>query len=189
MKHLTFLLLLFIGGCASTLSLKNPLTESLPPVSLSGAAQGDLGILTWVGAVCILVGVALMVIPFTSSLKGGTAFGIGVLLILLRTLLTDYSHYIFLPILIGVGVIVLTFTYRTVRSLLRRKKWNPLSFLRPSRRSSATSGSSASPLVSPSEPVYSLGQWFSKRSGSNAQASVTSESSEDRSAPLPEGRE
>ena len=129
-----WLLPILAGGCVSPPSPRNPFTESLPPVSLSGAAQGDLWILTWVGAVCILVGVALMVIPFASSLKGGTAFGIGVLLILLRTLLTDYSHYIFLPILIGVGVVVLTFSYRTVRSLLRRKKWNPLSFLRPSRR-------------------------------------------------------
>ena len=165
--------------------MRNPLSESLPPVSLSGAAQGHLGILTWTGAICILVGVALMVLPFTSSLKGGTAFVIGVLLILLRTVLTDYSHYIFIPVIVGSAVVVATFTFRTVRSLLRRKKWNPLSFLRPSRHSLATCGSSACQSES-LIPVESLPDRGSSRPSDSSVASVTADASETRTAPLPE---
>ena len=185
--RLLLLTILLLGGCVATPKLPtNPITENFPPVSLSSAAQGDLGVLTWAGALCILVGTALMVIPFTSSFKGGTAFLIGVLLILLRTALTDYSHYIYIPVLVGSGVVVATFTYRTVRSLLRRKKWNPLTFLRPPRRSLGTSGSSASLSVSPSERVYSCVPQCSKPWGSRAKTSVTSDTTEDRAAPLPE---
>ena len=186
MTRFTLLLLLFVGGCMSTPSIPNPLSGSLPPVSLSPTAQGDLGVLTWAGALCILVGTALMVIPFTSSFKGGTAFLIGVLLILLRTALTDYSHYIYIPVLVGSGVVVATFTYRTVRSILRRKKWNPQSFLRPCPRSSETCGSSASQSVSPSGPVYSCVRPSSRRWESAAKTSVKSDTTEDRTAPLPE---
>ena len=186
MRLLLFTMLL-LGGCVATPKLPtNPITENFPPVSLSSAAQGDLGVLTWAGALCILVGTALMVIPFTSSFKGGTAFLIGVLLILLRTALTDYSHYIYIPVLVGSGVVVATFTYRTVRSILRRKKWNPQSFLRPCPRSSETCGSSASQSVSPSEPVYSCVRPSSRHWASLAKTSVTSDTTEDRTAPLPE---
>jgi len=113
--------LLALAGCASSPFIHTPVSPSLSS-PLTEASLNDLSVLTWVGGVCILFGTISMVVPFLSTFKGGTAVFIGIMLILLNIALKEYSDWIYVPIIIGAAAVTLTFAYKTVRHLLRKKK-------------------------------------------------------------------
>ena len=103
----------------------------------------DLSILSAVGGICIIGGVLCMVLPGMSNLKGGTAILIGIVLILLNIGVKEYLPYIYVPFLVGTGIISIAVTYRTVRYILnlkRKQTWT----LQPSLEPSGSQSSSPS---------------------------------------------
>jgi len=125
------LAILFLSSCKSTsptsyVGLSDPLTKHV-----SAESMQDLSVLSAIGGVCIIGGVICMVLPGTSNLKGGTAILIGIVLILLNIGVKEYLPYIYVPFLVGTGLISIAVTYRTVRYVLNFKRKNTC-LLRPS---------------------------------------------------------
>jgi hypothetical protein len=103
----------------------------------------DLSVLSAVGGICILGGVLIMVLPGMSNLKGGTAILLGIVLILLNIGVKEYLPYIYVPFIVGTGLISLAVTYKTIRYVLNYRRHKPC-LLRPSLEPSGSQSSSAS---------------------------------------------
>ena len=137
--------------------------KTISPTSISGVgipltghvgaeSMKDLSVLSAIGGICIIGGVLCMVLPGTSNLKGGTAILLGIILILLNIGVKEYLPYIYVPFLVGTGLISLAVTYRTIRYVLnfkRKQIWT----LHPSlERSGSQSSSPSAALDSESGP-------------------------------------
>tara|TARA_Y100001963_G_scaffold66053_1_gene92051 strand:- start:6103 stop:6594 length:492 start_codon:yes stop_codon:yes gene_type:complete len=134
-------LAVLLVSCASVptgASLPIPLTGNVGAESMK-----DLSILSAVGGICIIGGVLCMVLPGTSNLKGGTAILIGIVLILLNIGVKEYLPYIYVPFLVGTGLISMAVTYKTIRYVLNFKRKKPCS-LQPSLERSGSRSSSQS---------------------------------------------
>jgi len=92
------------------------------PTKLTETTVNDLTILTVVGGLCILFGTVSMVVPAFSTMRGGLALFIGVLLILLNVALKEYLDWIYVPILIGSAAVTVAVAYKAVRHILSRRK-------------------------------------------------------------------
>jgi hypothetical protein len=84
-----------------------------------------------------------MVLPGMSNLKGGTAILLGVVLILLNIGVKEYLPYIYVPFLVGTGLISLAVTYKAVRYVLNFRRSQPC-LLQPSLEPSGSQSSSES---------------------------------------------
>ncbi len=117
-------LAVLLVSCASV-----PIGASLPiPLTGNVGAESmkDLSILSAVGGICIVGGVLCMVVPGLSNFKGGTAILLGIVLILLNIGVKEYLPYIYVPFLVGTGLISIAVTYKTIRYVLdykRKKTW------------------------------------------------------------------
>jgi hypothetical protein len=108
-------------GCYPSSRMNTPSINSLPS-QLTDTSLNDLSVLTWVGGLCILLGTISLVVPAFSTLKGGTALIIGVILILLNVALKEYSDWLYVPILIGTAAVTCAAAYKLVRFILLRRK-------------------------------------------------------------------
>ena len=79
-----------------------------------------MDMLSWIGGLSILGGIAAMVI--TRGAMGGRALAVGVALILLNYAVARYAHWIFIPVLVATAAISLTYAYRIVRQALIKQK-------------------------------------------------------------------
>lgn len=102
----------FTGGMSSHLSgvAVNP----------SDPATGSLAILSWTGGISILAGMACLII--TSGRMGMRALVGGVLLVLINYAVNRYAHLIFIPMIIGTGLISLGWSYFQVKKVWKEKK-------------------------------------------------------------------
>jgi len=134
-------LAIFLVSCTSVptgASLPIPLTGNVGAESMK-----DLTILSAVGGICIIGGVLCMVLPGMSNLKGGTAILIGIVLILLNIGVKEYLPYIYVPFLVGTGLISIAVTYKTIRYVLNYKR-KTTCLLRPSLEPSGSQSLSQS---------------------------------------------
>ena len=113
------------------------LTETLSPDSVS-----NLSILSAIGGICIIAGVIVLVLPGASNLRAFNAILIGIVLILLNIGVREYLPYIYIPFIVGTGILSIAVTYRAVRYVLNWRR-NKCSLQTP-RPSSERSGSSSS---------------------------------------------
>ena len=132
-------LVMLLQGCSlipknhsSTSAIDTIAGMATPPVD---DACGSLAILSWIGGLSIIGGIIALVI--TRSF-GARAIVIGILLVLLNYAVQKYAHAIFIPALIGTGIISLVYAFIVVRNALKSKSlersstpWAPT----PSRRS------------------------------------------------------
>ncbi len=114
------------------------LTETLSPESVS-----NLSILSAVGGICIVGGVIVLLLPGASNLRAFNAILIGIVLILLNIGVREYLPYIYIPFIVGTGILSIAITYRAVRYVLNWRKQKCLSS-QTRRLSSEHSGSSSS---------------------------------------------
>lgn len=88
---------------------------------------GSLAVLSWIGGLSILGGIAALVI--TRGSMGVRAVAIGVGLVLLNYAVARYAHALFIPILVGSGLVSLTYAYIVVRNAMKSKSkpnsWAP----------------------------------------------------------------
>ena len=138
--------LLFLTSCAP--SLKIPSAASRMSTiggqiaSVSGVGGGNVGLamLSWIGGLSVLGGMALLVI--TGGRKGWYPLLGGIGLVLLNWLILTYAHALFLPVIVGTGVISVVWTYKITRQILSSKgkqKCSQVSLLSWARRGSSSS--------------------------------------------------
>ena len=115
------------------------LTDNISPDSIS-----NLSILSLVGGICIIGGVIVLVLPGASNLRAFNAILIGIVLIMLNVGVREYLPYIYIPFIIGTGILSLAVTYRAVRYVLNWRKKTCSHQLHPSLERSGSSSSSES---------------------------------------------
>jgi hypothetical protein len=120
---LLFLLLCccFAWGCSSLPSLGKTFgsTFTSGASSATGAvsdATGALSILSVVGGLATLAGIAALVI--TRGAMGFRAILAGIALCLVNFVVSQYADWIFIPAIIATGIISLAFGYKTIREML-----------------------------------------------------------------------
>ncbi len=79
-----------------------------------------MGMLSWIGGLAILGGIAALVI--TRGTIGVRALLIGIGLVLLNYAVARYADWIFIPVLVASAAISLTYAYKIVRQALITKK-------------------------------------------------------------------
>lgn len=108
---------LLMAGCFSAPKMG----EALPFTGGDmNAAAHSMNMLSWIGGISILGGIAAMVI--TRGLFGARAVGCGIGCILLMYAVDRYAHWIFIPVLVATAAISLTYAYRIVRQALLKKR-------------------------------------------------------------------
>lgn len=114
-----FALCLLLTGCFATpkSTVSRYADAGLTSVSNTTA---NLDMMSWIGGISILGGIAAMVI--TRGAIGIRAVGIGIGLVLLNYAVARYADWIFIPILVATAAISLTFGYRVVRKAMTKKK-------------------------------------------------------------------
>lgn len=115
-------LLIVLTGCVSTPKHLNT-SATGHPFSIPGdmaAATSSMDMLSWIGGLSILGGIAALVI--TRGAMGVRALLIGVGLVLLNYAVARYADWIFVPVLVATAAISLTYAYRIIRQALLKKK-------------------------------------------------------------------
>ena len=121
-----YVLCLLLVGCFSAPKPPGRLSDS--PLSFGEgtdvvSALHSMDMLSWIGGLAVLGGIAALVI--TRGAMGVRALLIGVGLVLLNYAVARYAHWIFIPVLVATAAISLTYAYRIVRRALLKKKHSP----------------------------------------------------------------
>ena len=123
MKYLIFLCVLVIAGCGMT-QLIPGLSEPRPSpaervLDNITESQETLTVLSGVGGICLLAGMALLVI--SRGTMGWRPFCGGILLILLNYMVARYADWIFIPVIIATGCISAAWGWNTVLEIYKEK--------------------------------------------------------------------
>jgi len=81
-------------------------------------ASAELAVLSWVGGIATLAGIAALVV--TRGAIGFRAIIIGVCLVVLNFAIANYLSWILIPALVGTGCVSLAWSYFTVKQILKR---------------------------------------------------------------------
>jgi len=123
MSRLSLLsVLTFLGGC-SILPKKSDYTDYIAPHSTSIEhvhSLNNLSVLSAIGGLCLLAGMALLVIS-RGTMGWRPVIG-GVIMITVNYLIALYADWLFIPVLFVTGAISLAWGWRTVTSLIKGKK-------------------------------------------------------------------
>jgi hypothetical protein len=108
-------------GCASS-GIARGISSPLSGMAMnpSDSATGSLAILSWTGGLSILAGMACLII--TSGRMGIRGVVGGVLLVLVNFAVNRYAHLIFIPMIIGTGLISLSWSYFQIKKVWKEKK-------------------------------------------------------------------
>ena len=111
--------LLATGGCVSQGRLAGSAAESVSGF-VTGPESEPLTVLSMIGGLCLLAGMALLVV--TRGTKGWYPVIGGLILVVLNYMVAKYDDLIFYPLVAATGVISAAWTYKTVRQILVEKK-------------------------------------------------------------------
>ncbi len=121
---LLYCLFLWQVGCSSTARIFSPpptMSEQVGYVAQEVSKAGsELAILSWVGGISTLAGIASIVI--TRGMMGMRAIIIGVGLIVLNFAVANYLSWILVPVLVGTGLISLAWSYKTIKEIVDNKE-------------------------------------------------------------------
>ena len=114
--------LMFLGGCSVG---KKPDLHSYVPKDTTTTIEQvhgleNLSILSAIGGLCLLAGMALLVIS-RGTMGWRPVIG-GVIMITVNYLRALYADWLFIPVLVVTGAISLAWGWRTVTSLIKGKK-------------------------------------------------------------------
>ena len=112
----------FVLSCSSFFPAQgNPFSKTATTISNNAQqATSELSALSWIGGLATLAGIVAIVI--TRGTFGARAIVLGVGLIILNFAIANYLAWILIPSLIGTGGISLTWSYLTIRKLIKNKK-------------------------------------------------------------------
>ena len=112
---------LLLSGCKVFQSSPSPVHSGTVSDITSGVhGSHGLLLLSWVGGISTLAGIAALVI--TRGSMGMRAVIIGICLVLLNVVVANYLSWIMIPVLIGTGCVSLCWAYVTVRDLMDKDK-------------------------------------------------------------------
>ena len=110
---LTFLIFSgIILGCATTKSWFSPPTGGVTNEVINTEVSGCSPMLSWLGGICTLCGMAMLVL--TSGRMGWSPLIGGILFVVINYALSLYSAWIFLPVVIATGAISLAWAGKIV---------------------------------------------------------------------------
>tara|TARA_Y100000004_G_scaffold79548_1_gene89390 strand:- start:67 stop:471 length:405 start_codon:yes stop_codon:yes gene_type:complete len=114
--------LMFLGGCST---VKKPDLHSYIPKDTTTSIEQvhgleNLSVLSAIGGLCLLAGMALLVIS-RGTMGWRPVIG-GVIMITVNYLIALYADWLFIPVLVVTGAISLAWGWRTVTSLIKGKK-------------------------------------------------------------------
>ena len=115
---LTAIFLLLAVSCTTT--PKMSVSKAGEVVSVVNSQTQPLAILSWTAGLCLLAGVALLVI--TSGRKGKWALFSGGGMILLNYAVAKYDAFLFYPLVGFTFLISSAYSYRLIRQILLEKK-------------------------------------------------------------------
>ena len=113
-----FMLVIGLASCQTADFAKN--SGVVPGVGTLSPDSEPLTVLSMTGGLCLVAGMALLVI--TSGKKGWFPSVGGIILVVLNFLVSRYSDLIFYPLVTCTGLISAAWTYKTIRTLLKEKK-------------------------------------------------------------------
>jgi len=111
-------LLVFLTGCVSAPKSVMPPTGGFAVPSM--AAAGIDPMLSWIGGLSILAGIAGLVL--TRGSMGTRALAVGIGLVLLNQAMARYGDWLFLPTIIATGAISVAYAYTTVRKIIQHRR-------------------------------------------------------------------
>ena len=118
------LLLLSLLGCSAIQRVFSPPPTIGQKVShIAGEvthASNGLGMLSWVGGIATLAGIAALVI--TGGRMGLRAIVIGVCLCVLNFIVANFASWVLVPVLFATGLISVAWGYVTVKQVLKDKE-------------------------------------------------------------------
>ena len=97
-------------------SVGQQVTSIATEVSQSG---GELAMLSWVGGVSTLAGIATLVL--TRGVMGMRAIIIGICLVVLNFVIANYLSWFLIPVLVVSGAVSVAWGYKTIREYLEYK--------------------------------------------------------------------
>ena len=118
MKWLSFLGLL-LAGCSSPLRTSG-ISNLTPAKEHLASAVGAMDMLSWIAAVSILGGTAALIL--TRGAMGLRGVVIGFLCVLVNYAVASYADWIFVPVLIGTGLVSLAYAFRIVKQAIAKKQ-------------------------------------------------------------------
>ena len=106
-----------MAGCQSVAkTLAPPIPTTMSEFAGEVHGTGGLALLSWVGGLSTLAGIAARVL--TKGSMGMRAIIAGICLVLLNVLVANYLSWIMVPMLIGTGCVSLCWAYVTIRGLI-----------------------------------------------------------------------
>jgi len=118
MKPAAFLTLL-LAGCGSPLRTST-VSGMTPAKEHLASAVGAMDMLSWIAAISILGGTAALII--TRGAMGIRGVVIGFLCVLVNYAVASYADWIFVPVLIGTGLVSLAYAFRIVKQAIAKKQ-------------------------------------------------------------------
>tara|TARA_R110000824_G_scaffold44958_7_gene130463 strand:- start:715 stop:1116 length:402 start_codon:yes stop_codon:yes gene_type:complete len=109
---------LFMTGCFSTPKMDTSL--AIPTSFEQVHGLENLSVLSAIGGLCLVAGMALLVIS-RGTMGWRPVIG-GIILITVNYLIAMYADWLFIPVLVVTGAISLAWGWRTVRDIIRGKK-------------------------------------------------------------------
>jgi hypothetical protein len=122
MKHLLplFVLPLLTGCFSSGRDRLSSVGDRIAGVTGVGDATSSLSMLSMVGALSTAAGIVLLAI--TRGTRGWYPAIGGVVLCLLNWAVMTYAHALFIPVIIGTGVLALAWTYKIAKQIFQEKR-------------------------------------------------------------------
>ncbi len=122
---LLFVCLMLVVNVGCQLAPKKPeLPSTLVPSSFTGSSGGALALLSWVGAISTLAGIAALIL--TKGSMGLRAILAGIAMCIIAYAVSIYAHLIFIPIIITIGVVSVFYggwtIYKTIQQRRNNKK-------------------------------------------------------------------
>lgn len=118
-RLLAFITLLLLMGCSAVGKVFSPpssMGNTMTSIAGEVPATHGLALLSWVGGISTLAGLAALV--FTRGSMGMRAVIGGVGLIVLNIVIANYLSWILIPVLISTGGVSLCWAYITIRNLI-----------------------------------------------------------------------
>jgi glucan phosphoethanolaminetransferase (alkaline phosphatase superfamily) len=109
-----------LTGCAGIQKMFNPAPSPSEVLTSAVAPEGNLSVLSGVGGLCLLSGMALLVI--SKGTMGWRPVIGGVILVILNYMVAAYANWIFIPMLIATGCISAVWGWKVVESILNHKE-------------------------------------------------------------------
>jgi hypothetical protein len=120
MRYLLLVVVLYLTGCKSLFPPIPSVGDNITQSIAQDASNPCSPMLGWLGGICCLGGIVLLVISRGTMgwrpLIGGVAF------ILVNYALALYAHWFFIPVAIATGVISLAWAIKIVLKILKDEK-------------------------------------------------------------------